>query len=158
MLRIAAIAYFGIVAGAAQAQTGRYSSSTNSAPYGLFELTAISRANCLIGANESITWDASSSSWEMFTESNQWHPIEGWRTFESSNEGYSWRSYAGCLNCGGSGWIVRGTHYVTASRDTNYDGLRNDWLKQHCTSGEYISSGDVHQDVCWRTETNNCSL
>lgn len=132
-------------------------SSNTSQSTGIFELTAISRANCAIGVNESITWDLLETNWEMYTESNQFHPLDGIRYFDSGEDYYGWRSWAGCLNCGGSGWTVVGTHYVTASDDGTWSSQKDIWLREHCT-GNYISSGSVYEDECWTTQATNCSI
>lgn len=124
---------------------------------GVFNLTALSRANCIVmGANESVTWEAGGQ-WEMVTYSSQLHPVHGHRDFESTFPYQGWRAYAGCFFCGLSGWDVLGFHYVSANIEDGFDEDRDEWLSDNCTSGSYLSSGSVFTDLCWVTDATGCN-
>lgn len=116
----------------------------------LFELTALSRANCS-GFNESVTWDASET-WEMGTELFQVHVNGNSRYFDTGLE-ETWRSYAGCQLCGLSGWYVSGFHHAQYGSDME----KSDYLQENC-GAEYISSDAYGADPCWMTSATDCNL
>lgn len=127
-----------------------------SIPAHSFELSALARANCLIGFNESVTYEVGGE-WQMLTESYQFHPICGFRSFESEPDYYGWRAYAGCVTCGDSGWEVDGVHYVTAEGPGGPDSDKAEFLNDHC-GGEHMATGNLSSDLCWRTNATDCNI
>lgn len=112
-----------------------------------------SRANCVAGFNESVSWDPIQM-WMLATDSMQTNELTGEYRFFEAEETLTGRSYAGCGFCGNSGWYVEGTHWA-GMQDKESD---NKYLTEEICENGWTPQSIAHVTPCKSTEATSCNL